>query len=539
MSHKRLVAASEEKPLHRVRKTKAELDHLNHNNEILKQDLARESRETKATHKLTAGRDMSRLQNDADNYAKRIEMERQKIEDLDNHIAMTHAKILAQRKKMGGADASQENNELIGRQVRMLENRLDKTLVKFNEALASNKQLRGRIDSMRQERVVFDGIYKKLERELHEKKKEMSAIIEDSNNAYQERDKAQGELKVLKDRAETDKAEFERDWKELGQLIEQDRKAREHIRAQIEKNSVSPVNETGRFSNTGSPVMMGDEVESLDAKNMMPGGFFPSSANTKEAPLPQEKVELYEEAFNKIADATGITDVDEVVSTFLEAEDKNFSLFNYVNELNSEIERLELAISDTKVEIEKYKGQGVSTDTQRKQILRNLDERLQTTRHKAEEYQTRYGNGMKTINQLKTGIHSIFSRLGCAGSNLEEMLGNQGVTESNMMQYLGIIEQKTSEILQLYATSQQNGEGGVDTQAKVVTSYNYGEPKMATRSEKHLTIEFKAGSLPSTNEYLSDEESDEENDERPLTRDEFERKTMRGYRKGDKAKNKK
>lgn len=66
---------------------------------------------------------MSRLQNDADNYAKRIEMERQKIEDLDNHIAMTHAKILAQRKKMGGADASQENNELIGRQVRMLENR--------------------------------------------------------------------------------------------------------------------------------------------------------------------------------------------------------------------------------------------------------------------------------------------------------------------------------------------------------------------------------------------------------------------------------
>lgn len=108
-----------------------------------------------------------------------------------------------------------------------------------------------------------------------------------------------------------------------------------------------------------------------------------------------------------------------------------------------------------------------------------------------------------------------------------------------MMQYLGIIEQKTSEILQLYATSQQNGEGGVDTQAKVVTGYNYGEPKMATRSEKHLTIEFKAGSLPSTNEYLSDEESDGENDERPLTRDELERKTMRGYRKGDKAKNKK
>lgn len=34
------------------------------------------------------------------------------------------------------------------------------------------------------------------------------------------------------------------------------------------------------------------------------------------------------------------------------------------------------------------------------------------------------------------------------------MLGNQGVTESNIMQYLGIIEQRTSEILNAYAASQ-------------------------------------------------------------------------------------
>ena len=39
-------------------------------------------------------------------------------------------------------------------------------------------------------------------------------------------------------------------------------------------------------------------------------------------------------------------------------------------------------------------------------------------------------------------------------SSVEEMLGNQGVTESNMMQYLGIIEMRTSEILQMYAASQ-------------------------------------------------------------------------------------
>ena len=83
-----------------------------------------------------------------------------------------------------------------------------------------------------------------------------------------------------------------------------------------------------------------------------------------------EKVQSYEEAFQQIQKATGIADIDELVTKFVEAEDKNFSLFNFVNELNSEIERLEMMISDTKAEIEKFKGQGLNTDNQRERLTK-------------------------------------------------------------------------------------------------------------------------------------------------------------------------
>ena len=43
-------------------------------------------------------------------------------------------------------------------------------------------------------------------------------------------------------------------------------------------------------------------------------------------------MENFEEAFNKIKAATGITDIEELVRTFIKNEDQNFSLFNYVNE---------------------------------------------------------------------------------------------------------------------------------------------------------------------------------------------------------------
>jgi len=53
--------------------------------------------------------------------------------------------------------------------------------------------------------------------------------------------------------------------------------------------------------------------------------------------------------------------VNEIVTRFLEAEEQNFSLFNYVNDINSEIERLEHSISDMRNQIEKYRGQGIVT----------------------------------------------------------------------------------------------------------------------------------------------------------------------------------
>ncbi len=64
-------------------------------------------------------------------------------------------------------NAGQESQHALNKQIKILENRLDKANQKFNEAIAINKNLRQQIDSLRRERVIFDNLYKKLERDLH------------------------------------------------------------------------------------------------------------------------------------------------------------------------------------------------------------------------------------------------------------------------------------------------------------------------------------------------------------------------------------
>ena len=72
----------------------------------------------------------------------------------------------------------------------MLEIQLDKVLAKYNEALGHNKKLRGTIDNLWREHIVFDDSYQKLENDLLTIKNEMASIINEADAAYISRDHA-------------------------------------------------------------------------------------------------------------------------------------------------------------------------------------------------------------------------------------------------------------------------------------------------------------------------------------------------------------
>ena len=62
----------------------------------------------------------------------------------------------------------------------------------------------------------------------------------------------------------------------------------------------------------------------------------------------EDSVESYEAAFEKIRDITGEEDIDMLVNKFIEVEDRNFALFNFVNEQNNETEKLQDQIEEVK-----------------------------------------------------------------------------------------------------------------------------------------------------------------------------------------------
>jgi len=59
-----------------------------------------------------------------------------------------------------------------------------------------------------------------------------------------------------------------------------------------------------------------------------------------------DTVDSYKVAFERIRDVTKEEDIDQIVRQFIEVEDENFALFNYVSDQNGRIEYLQDEIDE-------------------------------------------------------------------------------------------------------------------------------------------------------------------------------------------------
>jgi len=490
-----------------IRKQRTSIEKLTRENRQMKQEM-QESRALAGpkTEARLGQEKLSKMTEQKEMVEKQISMQTENKARVDEKIALTEKKMGQLRDQLtrkGGLDSSKETILQTSKQIKVLENRLDKALQKFNEAVATNKELREQIDGLRRERVVFDNIYKKLEAELQQKKKEMANIIEQANAAYEARDSAQAQMAALKQQADKEHCEFEKEWRELGRLIDNDKKMKEFMR---NKEALRLSERFEQQQNRGDLTVQ-DESK---LKQKVTKNAWATSKDKVGVNVNLEKVQTYEEAFAKIQAATGICDIDDLVQNFINAEDTNFSLFNYANELSADIEKQEGDIAELKAEMEMLRGLGTGQpDANKQKILQDLEARWNKTDKSGEQYDLKFQQAMKTLTAVKLGIQSIFNRVGCVPPG-----GTQaGITESNLQMYLGLIEGRTNEILQVYAALQEGADDDDDVYIRPPA------PQMQIK-------------LPSTVEdYSDDDEDDDEDDQRPFTREELKMKSMRGILK--------
>ena len=496
-------AYTEDAQVH-IKRQRAIIDKLKEENDALKGELSADLSAPGALPTPNVNAEIIRLTDFGDLYMRKIDMERRRVEELDQHLALSEAAIIQQKKAMGGVGAAKENDQLLIKQVRVLENKLDKTLMNFNEAISHNKKLRDEIDVLRRERITFDEVYKKANKELAEKKREMANVVEITNIAYEARDQAHNEIAALRAQGDREAAQFDAEWRELGRIIEHDKKMKE-----------ADMRNKLKAAELGLALAEGKETAGM---NTSKGDW------ATEAKKGASQLALYEEAFKQIKKATGMTDIDDLVTAFIAAEDQNFSLFNFVNELNKEQEKLEEQAAELRAEIARYQGSGSVEHVQRKRILLDLEKQLVKMDANTQQYEKRFEATQMIFDALKEGVASMYAKLGCDDPSNRELLGDQGVTEANILSYLGVIEQRSNEILQMYAAATSPEDV---TQVLGATG-----PLTPSGKGKSGGAAGPATIVPPSTAAEEDDDEDSDDGSAPLTREELQAKTLRALSRG-------
>ena len=159
-------------------------------------------------------------------WCAQLVLEMRKTTMLDVHLGETGSLLGTTRNTMGGIYAAKEMSVAAQKKIKLLENRLEKAYIKYNQSITHNKQLREQINNLRRERIMFEGININLERELQRLKKDMAETIQMANTAFEAKEKALGEMNVLKVQADREHAGFEEEWKQLTAIIEEDKRER-------------------------------------------------------------------------------------------------------------------------------------------------------------------------------------------------------------------------------------------------------------------------------------------------------------------------
>ena len=399
---------------------------------------------------------IQRLQRQGDTYTRKIETEKRLIANLQSNLTVLQTKVEQQRQQMGGIGGAERKQKEVMRRLQQMENRLDNALIKYNRRVAENRDLRSEIDSCRRQRLVYDNIYTGLEQELAEKKKTMARVISRTASAVQKQDRLREQLVHLRGQIEQEQDEFDQKWSTLGAEIAMGRQAHSiQLKKELKEQGEGDGEGANGEDDGSAGKDDGDEQSSIErkTKRKLARGAWAIAKEKAQIHMSAEKIQAYEVAFEKIREITGISDIEVLVDRFIEAEERNFSTFKYISHLNKELEKLDMQIHEARSEIERFRGQGVETDSQRKKILRELESKLHRTETRTREFDDRHLRVASLLSTVKKRVQEIFHRIGCKNTVAASFVGNQGVTDGNLMQHLGIIEQRTNEVLQMYAAS--------------------------------------------------------------------------------------
>ncbi|CAM9110440.1 unnamed protein product, partial [Discosporangium mesarthrocarpum] len=428
---------------------------------------------------------IAHLQLKGDIYTRQMIIEQRRLDELDGALLQARAGIEEYRlrtkagavdvlnlhrftpnpahQRADGLDPTKQADRNQRKLVDNLETRLNKLMIRQSEIENGSCKIKEDINHMRKERTTTNQVHSQYEAEIHEVRAQISSLMAHASSLNEQREELLKAAEDIITQNKEDNGRFQKRCDELTEFIEeQNGKFEESIgrataQARNLGESLSSVSKAGSLTieeeqAIREQVKIMEEVEAKEQK----------AAQTLE-----EKLQWYHKAFEELKAVSGIDDLDILVTVFMRQEEEHFSLFNFIQTVNQEIDQTLEKTEELQMEIKTYeKEQGVE-EQQRVAIIRDLQERGEAQKAADEEWAQKVELAQEVAARLAKKAQSIFFKIQCdqylqtaakdatgeRAAGLQSMastLTGQGITASNILDYMSLIEQRSVQVIANY-----------------------------------------------------------------------------------------
>jgi len=285
---------------------------------------------TKARSRLLES-ESDRLQREVDNFTHKLEQQRRLSAGLGEKVNSISRDVETKKQTLQAKLPSVKEEKSLEIKIKNLQNNLQKEMVKLNDIQATNKDLRERINVLRREKKAYTENYEKMQQELIEKAKAAEKCNQDYLASSQAEEKIKLKMLQIKSEAEKNISNLQSQFTAMQSVIEEDRKNQSNAVKEIANNLSNPEYRSGE-----------EQVDPHTVLEKLHKKWINACVETKNIVDQYHKnIKILNDAFNQIKEASGISDIEEIVTSFIKSEEQNYNLYAYVNSLNNELDSLE------------------------------------------------------------------------------------------------------------------------------------------------------------------------------------------------------
>ncbi|XP_042825262.1 outer dynein arm-docking complex subunit 1 isoform X2 [Panthera tigris] len=347
---------------------------------------------------------------------------------LDKQIQEWETRIFNHSKDIKAPGLVLDQKVKIRRRIKILEDQLDRVTCRFDIQLVRNAALREELDLLCIERNRYLNIDHKLQKEISALRRTVSALMVSSAAAHTVREEAKTKLGLLRERADKEVAQNDTELQTLQRHIAHLDRFHHFLKLKNDERQLDPA------------VVEKREKRAREVAE----GLRKTS---------QEKLVLHcEDAMNKLSQLTGESDPDVLVERYLEREGRNFAEFTFINEQNSELERLREEIKELQETLASTRQSEDKLREQRDQRRRALQQRTDEVRAEADQVEARFQDLRGQLEKLKAGIQQLFTRAQCDNTIIKDLLGvKTHMRDRDIGLFLGLIEKRLVDLLTVQA----------------------------------------------------------------------------------------